>query len=105
MKARVIALGVVILVFGIIEYRGVTNILTDIVLGIKPDVLLLVVIGLGSIITLSGLVIPTHKTDTIETINPNNMKSCSKCAGLMTPDSFRCPKCGSRQRSLYEEIK
>ena len=105
MKARVLALGVLVVVFGTSEYFAITDTLKNIDLGITHSLLVWLVLGGGFILTIAGLLLPIRATKKDITINPNDMKSCPECAALMTPDTFRCPKCGARQRSLYEEIK
>jgi len=105
MRLGIVALGLFFLVFGFVEYTSITTLFIDVDLGIDHYTLSLAVLVVGFIIIIVGGVLPTNKAVSRQAINPNDMKSCPECAALMEPDAFRCPKCGARARSLYEEIK
>jgi len=105
MRLGIVVLGLLFLVFGFVEYASITTFFIDVDLGIAHDTLALAVIVVGIIISIVGGILPTNRAVSGEVINPNDMKSCFECSALMEPTAFRCPKCGARARSLYEEIK
>ena len=105
MRLGIVALSLFFLVFGFVEYTSITTLLIDVDLGIDRHTLSLAVLVVGLIIIIVGGALPPNKAVSHEAINPNDMKSCPECSALMEPNAFRCPKCGARARSVYEEIK
>ena len=100
MKTGTILVGVILLVFGLLEYTETTSFLAELNLGIATETLALTLLLVGLAMAVTGIVLSLIKPASITAINPNDMKTCPACGRSALADAPRCPSCGERFKSI-----
>jgi len=96
--------GIAALLTGMLVSLELIPSLTDFFSSYFPEYSKLLLLVAGFALLIISLLFPKANDAEVEHINPNDMKSCPSCGKLLPPDAFRCPKCGTRFKSLYEHL-
>lgn len=68
-----------------------------------PDGAMIVLLAAGGILVMAGLV-PQKAKEGEKGEDFRNMKRCHGCGKMVPPDTIRCPNCGAKFASLYENL-
>ncbi len=104
MRKGISAVGIVLLIGGAVGTIELIPQMNYIVDEFAPAYFWSLILFIGLAVGIMGVVIPKTKVRDEREVNPNDMKSCPSCGKLVPPDALRCSNCGTRFKSLYENL-
>lgn len=100
MQAGFVAAGAGMIVLGVVVLAGAVPLLSRYL----PDGGMVVLLAAGAILLIGDLVPRETASEGREAEDYRNMKRCHGCGKMVPPDTIRCPNCGAKFTSLYENL-
>lgn len=68
-----------------------------------PDGAMVVLLAAGAVLLVGGL-LPAGAPESEAGEDYGTMKRCHGCGKMVPPDTIRCPNCGAKFTSLYDNL-